>query len=184
MKTVCVFITDGFEDIEAFTPIDLLRRAGAVVKVVSLTKDPVTSSHGVRVFSDITVEEAGRMVDSCDMAVLPGGLENSRTLAASKDVKNLVTTVHAAGGFVAAICASPALALGSWGLVDGKAFTCYPGMGLDLDTKPDAARRVIRDGNIITACAAGASEEFSLALVTALFDEQVCNKLKADIAAR
>ncbi len=91
-------------------------------------------------------------------------MQNSQSLAADDKVREFVTRTLESGGVIGALCASPALVLGSWDLLNGKKFTCYPGMGGELKTKPLANERVVKDGNIITACSAGAAEEFLLPL--------------------
>ncbi len=183
MKKVFVVICDGFEDIETITPIDVLRRAGAELSVVS-ENDEVRSARGLRVHSEMSLTKALELSADCDMVVLPGGLQNSQAIAASVEIRALVEKVVAKGGFVAAICASPALALGAWGIVDGKDFTCYPEMGADLPTKPQYEKRVVRDGQVITACGAGASEEFSLELVSALYGSDAMETLRKSLCAR
>ena len=176
MKKAFLFLANGFEDVEALTPIDYLRRAGIDLITVGVGGKTIVSSHKVPITCDIVLEEALQTDGDLIAVVLPGGLPNSSTLAGSEAVREFA--------IVAAICAAPALALGSWGLLEGKNYTCYPGMGQDLSTKPKAGERVIRDGNIITACAAGAAEEFAFAIVEAICGKTALNKLKTEVVAR
>ena len=195
MQRVFLFIADGFEEVEAITPLDYLRRCGADLTLVGVDAKVIRSSRGLSVTSDITLSEligeggdAKKAVEQLTadtaLAILPGGLPNSRTLSKNAKLRSFITETTKHGGLVAAICAAPALALGGWGLLDGKQFTCYPGMGEDLPTQPIKGARVIRDGQFITACGAGAAEEFAFALVDALYGEKKLVELKSSIVAR
>ena len=155
----------------------------------------IRSSRGLAVTCDLALSEligdgadakknAERLAADTVLAILPGGLPNSRTLSESAALRFFITETAKHGGLVAAICAAPALALGEWGLLDGKQFTCYPGMGEDLPTQPVKGARVIRDGQFITACGAGAAEEFAFALADALYGEKKLAELKSSIVAR
>jgi 4-methyl-5(b-hydroxyethyl)-thiazole monophosphate biosynthesis len=182
MKNAWVFLADGFEDIEAVTPIDLLRRAGITVTAVALKGHEAVSARGLRVACDASLAE---MLAKAlpDLAVLPGGGAGSRNLAASTDLEKFVKKLFAEGKLVGAICAAPAVALGSWGLLTGKKYTCFPGMGEDLPVKPQKARVVV-DGNLVTSQAAGSAEEFSLALIGALCGKDAAEKVASEIHAR
>ncbi|UTC43519.1 DJ-1/PfpI family protein [Treponema sp. OMZ 857] len=195
MQRVFLFIADGFEEVEAITPLDYLRRCGADLTLVGVGAKIIRSSRGLAVTCDLALSEligegadakknAERLAADTVLAILPGGLPNSRTLSESTDLCFFITETAKHGGFVAAICAAPALALGEWGLLDGKRFTCYPGMGEDLPTQPVKGARVIRDGQFITACGAGAAEEFAFALADALYGEKKLAELKSSIVAR
>ena len=195
MQRVFLFIADGFEEVEAMTPLDYLRRCGADLMLVGVGSKIIRSSRGLTVTCDLTLSdllgdgmEAKRNVDrlaaETALAILPGGLPNSRTLGENAELRAFIIETAKCSGFVAAICAAPALALGKWGLLDGKQFTCYPGMGQDLPTQPVKGARVIRDGTFITACGAGAAEEFAFALVDALYGEKKLDELKNAIVAR
>lgn len=184
MKKAFLFLANGFEEVEAITPIDYLRRAGIDLVTVGVTGKTVISARKVPITCDMVIDEVANLAEDSIMAILPGGLANSKALANSLEVKEFVAKTLSVGGIVGAICAAPAIALGSWGLVDGKNFTCYPGMGEDLATKPNQKERVIKDGNIITACSATAAEEFSFALVEAVCGKTALNKLKKEVVAK
>ena len=195
MQRVFLFIADGFEEVEAITPLDYLRRCGADLTLVGVGAKIIRSSRGLAVTCDLALSEligdgadakknAERLAADTVLAILPGGLPNSRTLSESAALRFFITETAKHGGLVAAICAAPALALGEWGLLDGKQFTCYPGMGEDLPTQPVKGARVIRDGQFITACGAGAAEEFAFALADALYGEKKLAELKSSIVAR
>ena len=195
MQKIFLFIADGFEEVEAVTPLDYLRRCGADLTLVGVGAKVIRSSRGLTVTCDVTLSElieegsnakknAERLAAGAALAILPGGLPNSRTLGENTELRSFVTEAAKHGGLIAAICAAPVLALGKWGLLDGKQFTCYPGMGEDLPTKPVTGARVIRDGQFITACGAGAAEEFAFALVDALYGAKKLAELKSSIVAR
>ena len=196
MQKVFLFIADGFEEVEAVTPLDYLRRSGADLTLVGVGGKTICSSRGLNIVCDAVFEELisgeaaahrqdlGAMAADTALVILPGGLPNSRTLGENAELETFVKAVAMHGGFVAAICAAPALALGKWGLLNEKRFTCSPGMGEDLSTAPIKDARTVRDGQFITACGAGAAEEFSFALVEALYGVQKAAELKQAIVAR
>lgn len=168
-----VAIAEGFEEIEAVTPIDVLRRAGVEVLTAGLGGRRITGSHGIAIECDTTVAEAPAQVD---VVVLPGGMPGAANLGKSVELRALVQRVADAGKHVAAICAAPALTLGPWGLLDGRRATCYPAFASKLGARVTAVTdRVVVDGKVVTSRGPGTALEFSLALV-----EQLVGKAKAD----
>ena len=132
MKKVYVFLADGFEDVEALIPVDVLRRGGVDVTTVSISDFPlVTSAHGVNIEADIMFEQ-GDFSDA-DLIFLPGGMPGASNLFAHKGVCKIVVDQFAAGKKVAAICAAPGVVLGQLGILEGKKATCYPGFEQMLD---------------------------------------------------
>lgn len=198
MQKVFLFIADGFEEVEAITPLDYLRRCGADLTLVGVGSTVIRSARSLTLTCDCSLEslctaslgsaeetaELEQLAAKTALVILPGGLPNSRALAGSERLHSFVTAVVRCGGLAAAICAAPALVLGGWGLLTNKQFTCYPGMGEDLPTPPIKGTRVIRDGQFITACGAGAAEEFSFALINALYGDQKTAEIRASIIAR
>lgn len=160
-----IFLAEGFEEIEAITPIDVLRRAGMDIKSVSITDSRhVTGAHGITVTADLTFKEAD--FDGAEWLIIPGGLPGATNLH-SFDALNDLLKVHSTKGKIAAICASPAMVLAPLGILDGKEATGYPG------TEP-ALREggaVVRDvpvmalDNIITGNGPSAALRFALAIV-------------------
>ena len=167
MKKVYVFLAEGFEEMEAVTPIDLLRRAGVDAKLVSVTGNrAVTGAHGVTYLADLLFEEIS---EDADMLVLPGGLPGTTNLQAHEGLTRLLLQQHEAHKWVAAICAAPT-ALAAFGVLSGKKATVYPGMDADL-TAAGAAYTGLPltiDGNIITGEALGAAIPFALAIAREL----------------
>lgn len=184
MKKAFLFLSNGFEEVEAVTPIDYLRRAGIDLITVGVQSKTIVSARKISIVCDMVMEEAAGLVKDSFMAILPGGMPNAQTLADSTAVKDFVSETLNNGGIVGAICASSALALGSWGLLDGKKFTCYPSFDKDLTVKALSNRRVVRDGNIITACGAGAAEEFAFALIEAVSGKTALTNIQKEVIAR
>ena len=181
-----VFLADGFEEVEALTPVDYLRRAGVSVELVavySADKNPllVTSSHSVRVVADVTLTEYLLRAQIPDCIFFPGGMPGSKNLAANQALLEHAVTVAGQGKIVAAICAAPVVVLGKAGLLKGKQYVCYPGMDAEIPqfcgadwaehTKGCALHAdspFVTDGTIVTGRGAGAAEEFAMELVRLL----------------
>ena len=172
---IYLFLANGFEEIEALCPLDLLRRAGLEVTTVGVGGEMISGSHGITVAADIP---EGMYADAApDMVILPGGMPGSKNLDESRVVDMALRAASRKGAFIAAICAAP-MVLGHRGLLEGKRATCYPGFEGELVGALKVDGRVVRDGNIITAVGMGAALEFGLALVEAL-----CGKEKREALA-
>ncbi|MQX53136.1 DJ-1 family glyoxalase III [Alcanivorax sediminis] len=177
MPTALIPVADGSEDIETVTLIDVLRRAEVDVTVASVTGKPgIVAARGTRIEADALIED---LVDKAfDLIVLPGGMPGAETLGANDTLIRMLKQQQSAGKLYGAICAAPALALASNGLLEGVAATGHPAF---TDTLPDQSRvheRVVRDGSCLTSRGPGTALEFSLALVDAL-----CGKAKRDAVA-
>ena len=170
---VYMFLANGFEEIEALCPLDLMRRASIDVKTVSVSEDElVTGSHGITVKADIT---ADKLCDSApEMVILPGGLPGTTNLEASEKVQKALDDAIKTNAYICAICAAPSV-LGKRGILKGKEATCYPGFEKHLEGAKISDKRVVTDGKIITAAGMGVSLDFGLSIVSAL-----CGKEKAD----
>ena len=159
-------MADGFEEIEALTPVDLLRRAGVEVKTVGLNGKIVYGGHAIGVEADMTIEELD--VSDAEMIVLPGGLGGVASIRGCQKALEAVRAVYEMDKYVAAICAGPTV-LADLGLLTGVKATCYPGQVpymKDAAVVPNAA--CITDGKIITGTSAGTAVPFALALIGAL----------------
>ncbi len=181
---VYVFLADGFEEIEALCPVDLLRRAGAEVKTVGVTGSEVTGSHGITVKADISLADAEKELDkdSLELVVLPGGMPGSTNLDASETVHKFIDVATECDAYIAAICAAPMI-LGKKGLLKGKSATCYPGFEEYLieATYYDAA--VVVDGKYITSNGMGSALDFGLQLVELLKGETAAEELADAVMA-
>ena len=178
MKKVYVFLADGFEDVEALIPIDVLRRGGVDVTTVSISDFPlVNSAHGVNVEADIMFEQ-GDFSDA-DLIFLPGGMPGASNLFAHKGVCKAVVDQFAAGKKVAAICASPAVVLAPLGILDGKKATCYPGFEKALAEAGATytGDLVTVDGNVTTGEGPAAAFPFAYELLAQLVNKQTADQL-------
>ena len=170
---IAILLADGFEEIEALTPLDVLKRAGLDARTVAIGSKIAAGSHGIPVICDMTADEV--KTDELTAVIFPGGMPGSLNLDASPFSDTAINAVRKNGGIIAAICAAP-LVLGRRGLLDGKRAVCYPGFEKELigATVPEGVGVVI-DGNVITAKGMGVATEFALALV-----EKILGKKKAD----
>ena len=176
MKKVYVFLADGFEDVEALIPVDVLRRGGVDVTTVSISDFPlVTSAHGVNIEADIMFEQ-GDFSDA-DLIFLPGGMPGASNLFAHKGVCKVVVDQFAAGKKVAAICAAPGVVLGQLGILEGKKATCYPGFEQMLDGATYTADLVTVDGNVTTAEGPAAAFPFAYELLAQLVDQKTSDQI-------
>ena len=177
MAKVYVFLADGFEDIEALAPIDILRRGGQDVTTVSINAtEKVESAHGVTILADTTLAAAGDMADA-DLLLLPGGMPGAQHLKDSPEVARLLLSHNAKGGRIGAICAAP-MVLGSLGLLRGKRATCYPGFESQLEGATYTAELVTEDGNITTGEGPAASMPYGYKLLSYYASADVVEALK------
>ena len=160
---VYVFLADGFEEMEALAPVDILRRAGVKVKTVGVTGEIVTGSHLIPVKSDITVDKI-ELDHELDMIVLPGGMPGSKNLRDEDRVLQLVRTMAAEGKIAAAICAAP-IVLEKAGVLNGVRYTMYPGFEAEMSSAPTGNLTEVC-GNIITGKGPGAAFAFVLCWLT------------------
>lgn len=184
MKARVLFAT-GYEEVEALTVVDLLRRAGVECLMVSADDlDTVTGARGMEVTMDEKLSEIDEKLseidDQCDLVVLPGGIPGVPNLKANSKVQAMVKAQNDRGGYVAAICAGPT-ALGAFGVLADKNATCYPGCEDQLMAKRHSTEPVVVDGNVITSRGVGTAIEFALKLVEILIDRQTADDLAEKI---
>lgn len=149
MAKVYVFLANGFEDVEALAPIDILRRGEVEVVTVSINSDEfVTSAHGVTMKADKTFDTAGDFSDA-DLMLLPGGMPGAKNLNEHEGVRKALLRQHEAGRRIGAICAAP-MVLGSLGILQGRRATCYPGFEDTLLGAAYTEELVTVDGHITT----------------------------------
>ena len=164
MATVAVILADGFEEIEALTPVDVLRRANITCDMIGLTDQTVTGSHAIPVLADKVFDGD---LSAYDMIVLPGGLPGAHHL---RDHEGLIAALQqeaAAGKYIAAICAAPVV-LDRAGLLAGKKYTCFPGQEANIHQGQHQTDLVVVDGKIVTSRGAGTALAFSSKLVDLL----------------
>lgn len=181
-KKVLILLANGFEEIEAVTIIDVLRRAELNVTVAGVSGNWVTGAHGLKVETDI---ELSKFKEVPDAVVLPGGMPGSQNLADSSMVAEIVKKVYSQKKVVGAICAAPALALSKHGVLEGKRATCYPGFEKNFPASVKVSKdRVVIDENVITSQGPGSAMEFALELVKQLQSPQVSAQLKEGLLAK
>ena len=180
---IYMFLADGFEEVEALCPLDILRRAGLEVTTVGVGgKDMIHGAHGIVVQADIP--DIMYRDSSPDMIILPGGMPGSTNLDESKTVDAALRVAAKKGAFLAAICAAP-LVLGKRGYLEGKNAVCYPGFEEYLKgATVSESETVVKDGNVITAKGMGVALEFGLELVRALKDDETAEKIKGSVFAK
>jgi 4-methyl-5(b-hydroxyethyl)-thiazole monophosphate biosynthesis len=166
------FLAEGFEEIEALCPIDLLRRAGLAVTTVGVGGKEICGSHGIKVAADIIDTEYNDKAP--ELIFLPGGMPGTLNLKASDTVMRAIKDAVACDAYIAAICAAPMI-LGELGLLCGKEAICYPGFEDELKGAKISDKRIVRDGKILTAKGMGVALDFGLMIV-----ELFCGKQKAD----
>lgn len=175
------FLADGFEEVEALTPYDMLLRAGADIKMLSLNSGKtVTGAHGIKIEADITLDEA---VETPDAVVLPGGMPGAKNLRESETVCRIVKETAARGGVIGAICAAPFI-LGELGLLEGKSAICYPGFEKCLHGAKISDKRVVDDGKIVTAAGMGVALEFGAELITVIYGREKAEEVLRSVMAQ
>ncbi len=171
---VYVLLADGFEEVEAIEPIDILTRGGVEVTTVGVTGKVVTGAHGIPVTADIEINEV--TPDDMELLMLPGGAGHE-LLDASNEVHGLINYAVSNGLYISAICAAPSI-LGKKQLLDGKKATCFPGYEKYLYGADVTAEKAVADGKIITGKGAGAAAEFGFTMLKILKDAETANRIK------
>jgi protein deglycase len=175
MKRVAVPLAEGFEEIEAITIVDVLRRGGVQVITFSLTSDrEVTGSHQICISCDQLIGEVD--FGSCDMIVLPGGMPGSMNLNNHAGLREVLLKMKSEGKFLGAICAAP-LVLGNLGLADGVEMTCYPGFEKYLSGAKLSLDGVVADHKVITGRGAGFAMPFAIKLLEILSGESTAKNI-------
>ncbi len=178
MKTL-VFLADGFEEVEALTVVDYLRRVDIEVDMVSINKDKeVQGAHGIKVIGDKLIKDI--QADDYEAAVIPGGLPGATNLQENKDVIEIVRKLNEKEKLLAAICAGPVV-LQEAGVIKDKNFTCYPGFQDNIKDGNYSDQATVRDGNIITGKGPYLAVDFALEIVDYLLGSEKKDELKKDI---
>ena len=179
MKKVCVFLADGFEEIEGLTVVDILRRAKVEVSTVSImdTLD-IHGAHGINIKADQMFDEADFSV--ADMLVLPGGMPGTLHLGQHKGLQNILKDFHNEKKNIAAICAAPSV-LGKYGILEGRRACCYPSFEEQLTGAEVVFEPVVQDGHIVTSRGMGTAIPFALKLTEVLCGAKAANEVKESI---
>lgn len=176
MKTSFLFLADGFEEIEAITCIDVLRRAGIPVKTVSISESlQVKGAHDITVKADLLFDST--LFNDPEWLILPGGLPGADNLYDFAPLQGLLKRHNDNGGKIAAICAAPGAVLGKLGILKGKKATCYPGFEELMEGAEAMQQPVVADGNIITGNGPANAMLWALYIVRATVGENEAVKV-------
>lgn len=180
METLYLFLATGFEEIEAVTTIDIIRRGGLTVKTISVTGEKaIEGAHGISVIADELFETAD--FSDAQLLILPGGGPGTANLNKHAGLKKLLSDFHAKNNPIAAICAAPAV-LGNLGILDGKKATCYPGCENQLGKGIHTGEPLIVDGNVITGKGPGYTIAFGLGIVEFLKGKAAADEVAAGLS--
>ena len=180
---VYVILADGFEEIEALTPVDVLRRAGAEVKTVGITGRTVTGAHGISVHCDLYAGEDAVDMDSAEMLIFPGGMPGADNIDKYEKTDAYIKSVTSHGGVVGAICAAPMI-LGKRGYLEGRRAVCFPGFEEYLKGAEIASLDAVRDGSFVTSRCMGTALSFALELVECLYGKEKRDSVEAAVNGR
>ncbi len=173
------FFAEGFEEVEAVTPLDYLKRAGIKIMSVGVGGKNITGAHGITVECDITVDEISIDSDLVGI-ILPGGMPGTINLEENQQVQCAIDYCSENNKLIAAICAAPSV-LGHKGLLKGKNAVCYPGFEKDLTDANIPNEFAVCDGNIITAKGAGSASEFAFLIISYLISENKAKEIKQSV---
>ncbi len=175
---VYVFLANGFEEVEAITPIDYLRRADIQVVTVGVTGKSVTGAHNITVLCDVEADEID--ISKVQGIVLPGGMPGTLNLENSAVVQSAIDYCVENGLLISAICAAPSI-LGHKNLLKNKNAVCFPGFESELYGANITDDFAVTDGNIITAKGAGSASEFAYEIIKYLRDDETAAKIKSTV---
>ena len=179
MKKIAVFFAEGYEEIEALTVVDICRRCGLEVNMVSVNGDKlVKGSHGVGVEMDTVLSQVN--FGECDMLVLPGGMPGTKNLEASEELMRQVDAFHAAGKYIAAICAAPSI-FGHRGILKGRKACSYPGFESHLEGADVTNGPVEISDHVITSRGLGTAVDFALAIVKVFCGQEKAEELAKSV---
>lgn len=182
MSRIAIFFAKGYEEIEALAVVDICRRIGLTIDMVSVTEDAaVKGSHGIVVNMDKTFSQVD--FGSYDMLILPGGGEGTKNLEAHKALMAQIDAFYEAGKYIGAICAAPSI-FGHKGILKGRKACSYPDFESHLEGAEVTEGPVEVDGNVVTARGMGAALDFGLAVAGLFYDEDKVNALAKSIVYR
>ena len=177
---VYMFLANGFEEIEALCPLDLLRRAGIEVTTVGVGAETLCGAHGIKVAADIP--EIMYRDSAPEMIILPGGMPGTLNLKASGTVQRAIADALESDAYIAAICAAPMI-LGELGILRGKEAICYPGFEDKLEGARISDKKCVKDGKILTAKGMGAALDFGLMIVEVFKGKEAADSLRHSVIA-
>ncbi|MGN1419278.1 MAG: DJ-1 family glyoxalase III [Acutalibacteraceae bacterium] len=176
------FLANGFEEVEALAPVDMLKRAKKEVLTVAVGGEYITGSHAITVKADTTIDQIV-LSDNLEAIILPGGMPGTKNLEASKGVQAAIDFCAENKKYICAICAAPSV-LGHKGLLNGKEAIAFPGFEDDLEGAKISKKHVVTDGNFITAKGAGVAIDFGLEIVKALCSQELSDSIRKSIQCK
>ena len=175
-KKAIIILATGFEEIEAVTVIDILRRAGIGITIAGLDSINIAGSHGITIVADKKLTD---LKPDFDAVILPGGMPGALHLHNSSEANNFIKNMSAKGALIAGICAAPSVVMTPIGLLENKTATCYPGDQIDFGKSTKYKNKsVVVDGNIITSQGPGTAMEFAFTIVEKIIGKETVKKLK------
>ncbi|MFP4362952.1 MAG: DJ-1 family glyoxalase III [Spirochaetia bacterium] len=174
MNEIAVILAPGFEEVEALTQIDFLRRADIPVVLAGIEEKDIVGGHNIRISADTTVDSLPAELDG---VILPGGMPGAVNIAENQDAIDLVTELYEKGKMIAAICAAPGVVLGKTDILKKRRFTCYPGFEERVYGAVFSEDRVVVDGNVITSRGPGTAAEMACTIIEYLTDKQTADKI-------
>lgn len=179
MVKTAIFLADGYEEIEALAVVDVFRRAGIEMDMVSISDELLTNgSHKIQVMADKLLKDVN--FEEYDMLILPGGLRGMQNLEACASLMQQIDAFYENDKFIAAICASPSI-FGRRGILNGKQATAYPGFEEELRGATVVDAGAVRNGHVITGRSMGSAIEFALLLVETLFGKEKAEEIAEQI---
>ena len=175
---VYMFLADGFEEVEALAPLDIMRRANIEVVTVGVNGEYINGAHNIVVKADTLLKDIS--LENLEGVILPGGLGGTNNMDNSDDVKKVVSYAAENGKLVCAICAAPSI-LGKMGLLNGKEATCYPGFENTFGSGKYVKQSVVKCNNFITSDGMGSAYKFGFEITAALRGSDVAEKIKEQI---
>jgi len=181
MGKILIPLAEGFEEIEAVTNIDVLRRAGLDVITAGIGSKNIEGDHGIKIEADTEINE----IDAADLdaVVLPGGMPGAANLRDSNELRNIIKQLNEENKLCAAVCAAP-IVLEAAGILEGKKATSYPGFDKDMPSCNYQEERVVIDGNLITGRGPGVAMEFAMTIVEYLIDEETKIELQKSMIVK
>ena len=179
MSKIAIFLANGFEEIEGLTVVDICRRCGLTIDMVSITEEKqVMGSHKIPVTADMTLSQVN--FEEYDCLVLPGGGQGTKNLEACEPLMQQVDAFYAAGKYIAAICAAPTV-LASLGFLEGRKATAYPSCMEGLTGAEPSYESVVVDGNVTTSRGLGTAVDFALSLIGQLLGEEKADEIAESV---
>ncbi len=181
MKRVLVILAPGVEEVEAFAPVDMLRRAGAYVVTAGTVDGVIVGRNDIKVLADESLDTVEG--DDFDMLVLPGGLDSTENMINDERVDRIIEHFNDEGKYLAAICAASTV-LSRAGVTKGRKITSHPSVKAELQHEIYSEDRVVVDGNIITSRAPGTALEFAFKLIEVLYGMEKVTEVNGGVLAR